>query len=152
MCIRDREGLVRMVTINPCVVLGPPLSRRHLDGSPSFLMMLLRREIPFVIPMHISIVDVRDVAEAHVRALTKGEDAGRYLVVSGQMWWKEIARTINAENPSLRVPTRQIPYLLSLIVSFFHPRVSLSWARMHLGKRLFWDCLLYTSPSPRDRG
>ena len=144
----SKEGLVRMVTINPCVVLGPPLSKRHLDGSPSFLMMLLRREIPFVIPMHISIVDVRDVAEAHVRALTKGEDAGRYLVVSGQMWWKDIARTINAENPSLRVPTRQIPYWLSLIVSFFHPRVSLSWARMHLGKRLFWDA----SPAKRELG
>ena len=139
---------VRMVTINPCVVLGPPLSKRHLRGSPSFLMMLLRREIPFVIPMHISIVDVRDVAEAHVRALTMGEDAGRYLVVSGQMWWKEIARAIKAENPTLRVPTRQIPYSLSLIVSMFHPRVSLSWARMHLGKRLFWD----SSPAQRDLG
>ena len=139
---------VRMVTINPCVVLGPPLSKRHLRGSPSFLMMLLRREIPFVIPMHISIVDVRDVAEAHVRALTMGEDAGRYLVVSGQMWWKEIARAIKIENPTLRVPTRQIPYSLSLIVSMFHPRVSLSWARMHLGKRLFWD----SSPAQRDLG
>ena len=142
------ESPVRMVTINPCVVLGPPLSKRHLRGSPSFLMMLLRREIPFVIPMHISIVDVRDVAEAHVRALTMGEDAGRYLVVSGQMWWKEVARAIKAENPTLRVPTRQIPYSLSLIVSMFHPRVSLSWARMHLGKRLFWD----SSPAQRDLG
>ena len=144
----SNESSVRMVTINPCVVLGPPLSKRHLRGSPSFLMMLLRREIPFVIPMHISIVDVRDVAEAHVRALTMGEDAGRYLVVSGQMWWKEIARAIKAENPTLRVPTRQIPYSLSLIVSMFHPRVSLSWARMHLGKRLFWD----SSPAQRDLG
>ncbi len=144
----SKEGSIRMVTINPCVVLGPPLSKRHLSGSPSFLMMLLRREIPFVIPMHISIVDVRDVAEAHVRALTRGEDAGRYLVVSGQMWWKEIARAIRAENPSLKIPTRQIPYSLSLIVSILHPRVSLSWARMHLGKRLFWDA----SPAQRDLG
>ena len=32
----------RMVTINPCVVLGPPLSKRHLRGSPSFIMMLLK--------------------------------------------------------------------------------------------------------------
>lgn len=143
-----KEGSVRMVTINPCVVLGPPLSKRHLNGSPSFLMMLLRREIPFVIPMHISIVDVRDVAEAHVRALTKGEDGGRYLVVSGQMWWKDIAKAIKSENPSLRIPTRQIPYSLSLIVSIFHPKVSLSWARMHLGKRLFWDA----SPAQRDLG
>ncbi len=144
----SKEDSIRMVTINPCVVLGPPLSKRHLNGSPSFLMMLLRREIPFVIPMHISIVDVRDVAEAHVRAMTRGDNAGRYLVVSGQMWWKDISKAIRSENPSLRVPTRQIPYFLSLIVSIFHPRVSLSWARMHLGKRLFWDA----SPAQRDLG
>jgi len=144
----SKEDSIRMVTINPCVVLGPPLSKRHLNGSPSILMMLLRREIPFVIPMHISIVDVRDVAEAHVRAMTRGHNAGRYLVVSGQMWWKDISKAIRSENPSLRVPTRQIPYFLSLIVSIFHPRVSLSWARMHLGKRLFWDA----SPAQRDLG
>ncbi len=144
----SKDNGPRMVTINPCVVLGPPLSRRHLRGSPSFIMMLLKREVPFVIPMHISIVDVRDVAEAHVRALTMGKNAGRYLVVSGQMWWKDVARAIKSENPSLKVPTRQIPYLLSLLVSIFHPRVSLSWARMHLGKRLFWDA----SPAERDLG
>jgi len=138
----------RMVTINPCVVLGPPLTKRHLRGSPSFVMTLLNREIPFVVPMHISIVDVRDVAEAHVRALTRGKGAGRYLVVSGQMWFREIARAVKEANPDLKIPTRQVPYLLSLVVSIFHPRISLSWARMHLGKRLFWDA----SPAERDLG
>jgi len=142
------NGAPRMVTINPCVVLGPPLSRRHLRGSPSFVMTLLNREIPFVVPMHISIVDVRDVAEAHVRALTQGREAGRYLVVSGQMWFRDVARAVKAANPELKIPTRQVPYLLSLVVSIFHPKISLSWARMHLGKRLFWDA----SPAERDLG
>ena len=150
MLVRDwhktKDESFRMVTINPCVVLGPPLSKRHLRGSPSFVMMLLNREIPFVIPMHMSIVDVRDVAEAHVRAMTKGEQAGRYLVVSGQMWWREVASTIKAAHPDLRVPMRQIPYLLSLVVSIFHPKVSLSWALTHLGKRLFWDA----TPAEKD--
>lgn len=144
---KDESG-PRMVTINPCVVLGPPLSKRHLDGSPSFVMTLLNREIPAVVPMHISIVDVRDVAEAHVRALTRGENAGRYLVVSGQMWFSEIAKSLKKENPELRIPTRQLPYSLSLLVSLFHPKISLAWARTHLGKRLFWDA----SPAERDLG
>ena len=138
----------RMVSINPCVVFGPPLSRRHLRGSVSFVMTLLRREIPMVVPMHVSIVDVRDVAEAHVRALTMGEDGGRYLAVSGQMWFKEIAGALKTAHPDLRIPTRQLPYSLSLLVSLFHPRISLSWARMHLGKELFWDA----SPTEEDLG
>lgn len=144
----SNKNAPRMVTINPCVVLGPPLSKRHLRGSPSFIMMLLKREIPFVIPMHISIVDVRDVAEAHVRALSRGDSGGRYLVVSGQMWWKEVAMAIKKGNPTMKIPTKQIPYFLSLVVSIFHPRVSLSWARMHLGKRLYWDA----SPAEKDLG
>ena len=145
---KDPASRPRMVTINPCIVFGPPLSKRHLRGSVSFIMTLLRREIPFVIPMHVSIVDVRDVAEAHVRALTMGEDAGRYLVVSGQMWFKEIARALKSSHPNLRIPTLQIPYSLSLVVSLFHPRITLSWARAHLNKRLFWDA----SPAERDLG
>jgi nucleoside-diphosphate-sugar epimerase len=145
---KDVSSRPRMVTINPCIVFGPPLSERHLRGSVSFIMTLLRREIPFVIPMHVSIVDVRDVAEAHVRALTMGEDTGRYLVVSGQMWFKEIARALKSSHPDLRIPTRQIPYSLSLVVSLFHPRINLSWARAHLNKRLFWDA----TPAERDLG
>ena len=144
-----REGSgPRMVTINPCVVLGPPLSKRPLDGSPSFVMTLLNRDIPAVVPMHISIVDVRDVAEAHVRALTKGSDAGRYLVVSGQMWFRDIAKTLKKANPDMNIPTMQLPYSLSLLVSLFHPKISLAWAKTHLGKRLFWDA----SPAERDLG
>ncbi|HJM24656.1 MAG TPA: NAD-dependent epimerase/dehydratase family protein [Candidatus Thalassarchaeaceae archaeon] len=138
----------RMVTINPCVVLGPPLSKRHLNGSISFVMTLLNREIPAVVPMHISIVDVRDVAEAHVRALTQGDNAGRYLVVSGQMWFKDIAKSLKKANPDLRIPTWQLPYSLSLLVSILHPKISLSWARTHLGRRLFWDA----SPTEKDLG
>ena len=144
---KDESG-PRMVTINPCVVLGPPLSKRHLDGSPSFVMTLLNREIPAVVPMHISIVDVRDVAEAHVRALTKGDNAGRYLVVSGQMWFRDIAKSLKKANPDLRIPTMQLPYFLSLLVAIFHPKINLSWARTHLGRRLFWDA----SPAERDLG
>ena len=64
------------------------------------------------------------------------------------MWFKEIARLLNTAHPNLRVPTRQVPYLLSLVVSIFHPRISLSWARAHLNKRLFWDA----SPAERDLG
>ena len=79
----------RMVTIHPCMVFGPPLSPRHLRGSLSIIMMLVNRELPVLLPMQISIVDVRDVAEAHVRALTMGEDGGRYLTVAGEMMWSE---------------------------------------------------------------
>jgi len=78
-------GKPRMVTIHPSVVFGPPMSEIHLRGSLSFLNALVKRKVPLLIPIQINIVDVRDVAEAHVRALTMGQNAGRYLTVSGDM-------------------------------------------------------------------
>ena len=39
-------------------------------------MAMIRRDIPLNLPMQINIVDVRDVAEAHVRALRGGRKKG----------------------------------------------------------------------------
>ena len=129
----------RMITINPCVVLGPILSKRHLKTSPSIVKMLINNEIPFTIPIDISVVDVRDVAEAHVRSLTFGENAGRYLLASGNMWLGEIAKEIKNDYPKLKIPTIQLPYLISLVASIFNSKITFSWARKNLGKRLIWD-------------
>lgn len=138
----------RMVTIHPCMVFGPPLSPRHLRGSLSIIMMLVNRELPLLLPMQISIVDVRDVAEAHVRALTMGENGGRYLTVAGEMMWSDVSRILKNKYPKRKWPFRQLPYYFALIVSAFHPRVSISWARRHLKNKLYWDA----SPAEKDLG
>ena len=144
----NAETRPRMVTIHPSVVFGPPMSKIHLRGSLSFVMALVRREIPVVLPMQINIVDVRDVAEAHVRALTQGEDAGRYLTVSGDMQFKDISLALRQAHPELKTPTFTLPYPAALVVSIFHPRLNLAWARQHLRRRLYWDA----TPAERDLG
>ena len=136
----------RMVTIHPCMVFGPPLSPRHLRGSLSIIMMLVNRELPALLPMQISIVDVRDVAEAHVRALTMGEDGGRYLTVAGEMMWSDISKILKKEFPERKWPFRQLSYYFALIVCAFHPKVSVSWARRHLKNKLYWDA----TPAEKD--
>ncbi len=136
----------RMVTIHPCMVFGPPLSPRHLRGSLSIIMMLVNRELPVLLPMQISIVDVRDVAEAHVRALTMGDDGGRYLTVAGEMMWSDISKALKKEFPERKWPFRQLSYYFALIVCAFHPRVSVSWAKSHLKNKLYWDA----TPAEKD--
>lgn len=136
----------RLVTIHPCMVFGPPMSPRHLRGSLAILMTIIRRDIPLNLPMQISIVDVRDVAEAHVRALTGGQPEGRYLVVAGDMMMSEIAKALKKAHPERKWITGTAPYWLSLIAAFFHPKISVSWARRHLKNKLFWDA----SPAERE--
>jgi len=135
----EESKKMKMVTIHPCMVFGPPLSPRHLRGSLSVIMTLINRELPALLPMQINIVDVRDVAEAHVRALTMGENGGRYLTVAGDMMWVDISKILKAKFPERKWPIRQLPYYAALLVSAFHPKVSVSWARRHLKNKLYWD-------------
>ena len=135
-------------TIHPCMVFGPPLSSYHLRGSLTILMMLARRSIPAIIPMNINIVDVRDVAESHVRALDMGEDGGRYLVTSGSMWMKEVVALLRKAYPKHRWPKIPIPYPLAVLAAGVHPAASISWARTHLGTVLNWD----SRPAQNDLG
>jgi dihydroflavonol-4-reductase len=144
----NEETRPRLVTIHPCMVFGPPMSPRHLRGSLAILMAIVRREVPLNLPMQINIVDVRDVAEAHVRALTEGEDMGRYLTVSGDMMMNDIAKSLKVAHPKRKWATWEAPYWLAIIAAFFHPKIDVSWARRHLRKKLYWDA----SPAENDLG
>ena len=142
-------GKPRMVTIHPSVVFGPPMSEIHLRGSLSFLNALVKRKVPLLIPIQINIVDVRDVAEAHVRALTMGQNAGRYLTVSGDMQFSEISRILRKEYPELKTPRFTVPYVIALVFGpLFDKRITLSWARQHLKRKLYWDA----TPAERELG
>ena len=143
------DGKPRMVTIHPSVVFGPSMSKIHLRGSLSFLDALVKRKVPLLIPIQINIVDVRDVAEAHVRGLTMGENAGRYLTVSGDMQFSEISRVLREGYPSLKTPRFTVPYLVALLAGpLFDKRITRTWARQHLRRKLFWDA----TPAERELG
>ena len=143
------DGKPRMVTIHPSVVFGPSMSKIHLRGSLSFLDALVKRKVPLLIPIQINIVDVRDVAEAHVRGLTMGENAGRYLTVSGDMQFSEISRVLREGYPSLKTPRFTVPYLVALLAGpLFDKRITRSWARQHLRRKLYWDA----TPAERELG
>lgn len=143
---QPEDARPRLVTIHPCMVFGPPMSPRHLRGSLALLMAMVRRDVPLNLPMQVSIVDVRDVAEAHVRALTGGEDEGRYLTVAGDMMMNEMAKALKNAHPERKWVTWTAPYWLSLVAALFHPKIDVSWARRHLKNKLYWDA----SPAEND--
>lgn len=70
-----------LVTINPSLVFGP-----LLDGvagtSARIVAMMMNGRVPALPNVRFGIVDVRDVAEAHVRAIDNPEVAGRLFLVS----------------------------------------------------------------------
>lgn len=72
-----------LVTINPSLVFGP-----LLDGvagtSARIVAMMMNGRIPALPNIRFGVVDVRDVAEAHVAAIDKPEAAGRRFIVSAE--------------------------------------------------------------------
>jgi dihydroflavonol-4-reductase len=114
---------MHLTSINPGFVLGPPLDRHH-GSSISLVTRLLRGRDPAIPRFGFPIVDVRDVAEMHLRALQRPETAGkRYLSVAGSMWMSDLAKTLKAAYPQRKVPTRDAPYLLLRVLALFDREV-----------------------------
>lgn len=108
-------GELELAVVNPVVVLGPVLGP-DLSASILLVQRLMDRAMPALPRLAFGLVDVRDVADLHLRAMTdpaaKGE---RFLAAAGDpMTIAEIAQVLRARMGAAgaRVPTRVMPDLL----------------------------------------
>lgn len=116
--IAKARGL-KLTTINPGLVLGPPLDE-HYGSSLGLVERFLKGKDPMMPPLGFPIVDVRDVAEMHLRALQRPETEGRrYLAASGSMAFVDMGRTLKAAYPTRRIPTREAPKAVVRFLSLF---------------------------------
>jgi nucleoside-diphosphate-sugar epimerase len=122
--IAREGGRLELSVINPVGVFGPVLGR---DYATSIILVqrLMDGAMPGLPRLYFGVVDVRDVADLHIRAMThpaaKGE---RFLAVSGDfMSVLEMARTLKARmgDAARKVPTRQVPNWLVRLVSLTDP-------------------------------
>jgi dihydroflavonol-4-reductase len=120
---KEGNGL-ELAVINPVGVFGPVLGADY-STSITMLTTLLRGALPGCPRLYFGIVDVRDVAELHLRAMShpaaKGE---RFLAVSGDFLpIVEIARILKCRLGSVagRVPTRELPNIVVRFASIFIP-------------------------------
>jgi nucleoside-diphosphate-sugar epimerase len=112
-----------LVVLNPGYVLGPSLTGVE-NTSNEIVGKLLRREVPGCARIQFPLVDVRDVATAHVLAMTTGGAAGeRILLVSDSAWMREIAAVLAAAG--YKVPMRELPDFVVRLVGVFDPTVRL---------------------------
>lgn len=130
---------LELVTIHPALVLGPVLDDSYAVSGET-VKKLLNRELPAVPDINFACVDVRDVAAAHVAALTVPEAAGqRFLCAGEQASFLELARIVDRHfSPrGYRVPTRRLPTLMVRIAAIFDAPVRL--VLQELGKRMDLD-------------
>ena len=124
--IATQGGRLELSVINPVGVFGPVLGP---DYSASILIVqrMLDGALPGAPKLYFGVVDVRDVADLHIRAMThpaaKGE---RFLAVAGDfLSMLSIAKILKARmGPAAkRVPTWQLPNWLVRLAALRDPAV-----------------------------
>jgi len=123
----EGNGL-ELVAVNPVGVLGPVLGA---DYSPSLglIRRMLDGEVPASLKFASGYVDVRDVADLHLRAMTDPAAVGeRFIAQSGSSLWvrdiAEILRDRLGERAS-KVPTRELPNWVARAMGTVNPQLRL---------------------------
>jgi dihydroflavonol-4-reductase len=115
------EGATTLATVNPSLVLGPVLSGDFSD-SVQVVQRLLSGRVPGLPRLGFSIVDVRDVADLHIRAMTAPEASGqRFIAAANFAWMADLAALLRARlgDAANKVPTRKVPDFVVRLAGLF---------------------------------
>lgn len=123
--MRTHGGTMTLAVVNPTVVIGPLLGE---DPSYSFqsVSRLLAGDMPAIPRIGFNFVDVRDVADLHLRAMTKANAAGqRFLGTTTFAWLADIARILRERlgSEARKVPKRVAPDVLVRFLALFDPSI-----------------------------
>jgi nucleoside-diphosphate-sugar epimerase len=122
--VGERGEVERLAVVNPGAILGPVLSN---DRSFSLeLIERLLKGMPGTPRLGYSIVDVRDVADLQIRAMTAPEAGGqRFIAVNEFRWMSEVAEVLRDRlgPAAAKVPKRGVPDLVVRGMAIFDPSV-----------------------------
>jgi nucleoside-diphosphate-sugar epimerase len=124
--IAREGGALELAVVNPVGVFGPVLGADH-STSTEIIQRLLDGKVPGLIHLSFGAVDVRDVADLHLRAMIDPAAKGqRFLAVAGKsISFTEIAKLLKARlgDAAKRVPSLVLPDWVLKIVALFDPSV-----------------------------
>ncbi|KAK3866488.1 hypothetical protein Pcinc_027986 [Petrolisthes cinctipes] len=113
-----------LAVVNPVLIMGPPLIEAHKNAtSISIMGQIVNKAMPGVPRVSFPMCDVRDVAKAHVKALTLPEAANnRHIIYTDTVWMKDMAMTVAKEfkPQGYSIPTSQLPYFMVWMAGCFN--------------------------------
>lgn len=116
----DGSGL-ELSVINPVAVLGPAMSA-DVSASLELVTQPMMNKVPAFPKLTFGIVDVRDVALAHVAAMEHPEAAGeRFLVGDKVLSFAEIGEVLRQAYPDRKLPKGELPNWLVRLLANINP-------------------------------
>lgn len=128
----EGKGL-ELTSINPVAVLGPALSA-DVSASLALVTQPMQAKLPAYPKLTFGIVDVRDVALAHVRAMTEPRAAGERFLLGGDIvTFAELGEILREAYPGRTLPKGELPNWLVRLLANLNP--VLKQILPELGKR-----------------
>jgi dihydroflavonol-4-reductase len=122
------ESSMQLVVINPGLVLGPLLSP-DWGTSGEIVKRIIDFSVPAIPNISMSMVDVRDVATAHLAAMVVPAAKGqRFLCVEGNHSMLEVAQVLALHLRPLgyKIPTKSLPSIFVRVMALFDRTVRLA--------------------------
>lgn len=119
----------QLVSILPSWCVGPQ-QNTQVTTSNQIIKLLVNKERPLLPRLFFDMVDVRDVAAAHVFTALNDVPNGRYNVTGNRNnSLSTIAEMVNAACPELKLRTTMAPYWFLWLMSWFDKRISTQMLR-----------------------
>jgi nucleoside-diphosphate-sugar epimerase len=122
--VKERGETEKLAVVNPGAILGPVLSD---DRSPSLeLINRLLKGMPGAPRIGFNVVDVRDVVDLEIKAMTAPEAGGeRFIAVARFQWMSEVAAVLRGRlgPAAAKVPKRAVPNFVVRLMGVFDPAV-----------------------------
>jgi len=124
---KANKDKIEIVVLNPGFILGPPLSKNGFTSG-EIIEKAMKNKLPGIPRLSFPVVDVRDVALAHYRALLSPESNGkRYILTTGCLWVEEILTPLRDEfsNKGYKIVSKKIGKCPMTLASWFDPSVKM---------------------------
>lgn len=106
-----KETGLDLAVINPATIFGPLLGPEH-GTSVGLIRQMMSGKLRRVPRFGFSVVDVRDAADAHIRAMTHPGASGQRFIVGGRFFWlRELAAVLAKSFPAhaAQLPSGEVP-------------------------------------------
>ena len=119
-----------LTTINPSLVIGPTINPDTASESFDLIKKMVDGTLASgAPPLELGWVDVRDVADAHVAAMT--QSSGRHIVCEGSHRFLDMCKALELGHPELKIPRKAIPKFMAWL---FGPMIDKTLTRQYVSR------------------
>lgn len=123
--MKKDPGNLELSVMNPTGIFGPALGK-DFSSSLQIIQSMLEGKMPAVPDVSFGVADVRDVADAHIRAMTNPNAAGSRFIVTGDKMMSfydmAVALKKGLGEKAVKVSTKRLPNWLVKVGSPFNTR------------------------------